>query len=60
MRAVPTPRHADRQAFPRELVDHHQQSQAPPVMRHGIHEIVAPDMVAVQRAQPNATPIVEP
>ena len=60
MGAVQASRHADRQALTRELVDHHQQSQAAAIMRLGIHEIVAPHMVPMLRAQPDTTAIVQP
>src|SRR3954468_10057738 len=35
----------DRQAFPRELVHHRQQLQAPPVGRLVVDEVIAPDVV---------------
>ena len=41
------PRHLDRQALPRELVDHHQDPKLPAVLRSLGHEVVAPHMVAM-------------
>jgi hypothetical protein len=52
--------HADRQTFSRELVDHSQQPQTAAIVRARIDEIVAPDVVRVFRAQPDAASIIEP
>lgn len=48
-----------RQAFPRELVNHRQESERPPVTRPGTYEVVAPDMIAPLRPQSNAGSIVQ-
>src|ERR1019366_3525251 len=60
MRAVQTPRHPNRQAFARVLVDHHQQPQTAPIVRPGFAEIVAPDVIAMLWAQSDAGAVVQP
>ena len=58
--AVDATGHPDRQAFPRELVDQRHQSELAAVMGLRLDEVVAPDMVAMLRSQPDAGSVVEP
>lgn len=60
MSAVQPPRHADRQTFSRKFVDHHQQPQTAAIVGARLHEVIAPQMIRMFRAQPDAAPIVEP
>jgi hypothetical protein len=48
------PRHLDRQALPRELVDHHEDPQLPAVLRPLREEVVAPHMISMQSPMPHA------
>ncbi len=54
------PRHHDRQALPRERVDHRQHAELPPVMGAVLDEVVGPDMVRPLRPQPDAGLIRQP
>src|ERR1017187_1519963 len=54
------PRHPQRQALPRVLVDHHQDAQRPSIVRHCLHKIVAPHMIRPLRPQPDTRTISEP
>ena len=42
------------------LVDQRQDAQAPAVVGLGLHEVEAPDVVAVERAQAHARAVVQP
>ena len=46
--------HHDGQAAPRELVDHAQHAERPPILGPILHEVVGPDMVGMLRPQPQA------
>ena len=48
------------EAFPGMFIDQVQHPHRPPVMRLRAHEVVAPGMVGVLKAQPHAQPVVEP
>lgn len=58
--AVDAPRHLQREARPAMLVDQRQDAQAPAVVRLSLHEVEAPDVIAVKRPQPHARAVVEP
>jgi len=47
-------RHIDRKTLSRMLIDHREHTKAPPVMRPGLHEVVAPHMVLVLGSEPYA------
>ena len=57
-KAVDATGHSDRQAFPRELVDQRHQSELATVMGLRLDEVVAPDVIAMVRSQPDAGPVV--
>ena len=59
-KAVDATRHPDRQAFPGELVDQRHQPELAAIMGLGLDEVVAPDMIAMLRSQPDAGSVVEP
>jgi hypothetical protein len=46
--AVDAPRHLQRQASPAVLVDQSQDAQAAAIVRLGLHEVEAPDVIAVK------------
>jgi len=48
------PRHINRKALPRMLVDHREHPKAPTVVRSRLDEVVAPDMVLVLGSKPHA------
>ena len=50
----------DRQALARELVDHIEHAELPPVTGAILDKIVGPDMVRVLRSQTDARTVVEP
>ena len=50
----------DRQAFPGELVDYIEHSEAPSVVGAVLNEVVGPDMVGMFRAKPDAGVLVAP
>src|SRR5450631_3798834 len=54
------PRHPQPQTFPRILVDQHQNPQGSPVVRHPLHEVIAPHLIGSLRPQPDAPTIVQP
>jgi hypothetical protein len=43
----------DRQTLPRVLVEHGQKLHGTPVVGSRAHEVIGPDMVLVQRPEPN-------
>lgn len=49
-----------RQALPRVLIDHRQDSKHSPFMSPGLNEIVGPHMILVLWPKPNARSVVEP
>ena len=53
-------RHVDRQAFAAELVDDGQHPERSTVVRAGLDEVVAPDVIATRRPEPDARTVVEP
>ena len=59
VRSGPPP-HLDRQTLPRVLVEHRQKFQDAPVVRSRAHEVIGPDVILVQRPEPDARAIVEP
>ena len=59
-KAVDATGHPDRQAFPRELVDQSHQPEFAPIVGLRFHKIVAPNMIAMLRSQPDAGSVVEP
>ena len=52
--------HLDCQTLPRVLVEHRQKLQGAAVVRSCAHEVIGPDVVLVQRPEPDARAIVEP
>ena len=52
--------HLDRHTLPRVLVEHGQQLQNSTVVRSRAHEVIGPDVILVQRPEPDARTIVEP
>jgi hypothetical protein len=54
------PADPDRQAFPAELVDHHEHPQHPAVVRAVLDEVVRPHVVRALGPEPHARPVVEP
>ena len=58
--AVDAASNSDGQALASELVDQGQQSDPTTIMGLRFNKIVAPDMIAVGRSEPDARPIVEP
>jgi hypothetical protein len=58
--AVDAPRHLQRQAGATALVDQRQDAQGSAVVGLGLHEIEAPDSVAVERTQAFARAVVQP
>ena len=54
------PSDPDRQAFPGELVDDVEHSEAPSVVGAVLNEVVGPDMVGMFRAKPDAGVLVAP
>ena len=50
----------DRHTLPRVLVEHRQQLQSSTIVRPCAHEVVGPDMITVQRPEPDARAMVEP
>ena len=50
----------DREAAPRELVDHRQHAKLAPVLSLILHEVVAPDVIWPLRPQTDARSVVEP
>jgi hypothetical protein len=46
--------HLDRQALPRELIDHHENPHLPAVLRPLREEVIAPHMVPMRRPVPDA------
>ena len=59
MRSSP-PSYLDCQTLPRVLVEHCEQLQGSPVLGPGAHEVIRPDMVIVQRPEPDAGAVVQP
>ena len=47
--AVDAPRHLQREACPAVLIDQRQDAKASPIVRLGLYEVEAPDVVAVKR-----------
>ncbi|MFB0493046.1 hypothetical protein ABIE45_005632 [Methylobacterium sp. OAE515] len=58
--AVDAPRHLQGEAGPAVLVDQRQDAQAPAVVGLSLHKVEAPDVIAVDWAQPHARTVVEP
>ena len=58
--AFDTTRHTDGQAFPGELIDQSHQTELATVMGLRLDKIVAPDMIAVLRPQPDAGSVIQP
>ena len=58
--AFSLPRHADRQAFVRELVDHVEHAILPSVVRAILDEVVGPHVIAMLRPQPDARAVRQP
>ena len=52
--------HLDCQTLPRVLVDHGQQLQGSTVVGPLTHEVVGPDMILVQRPEPDARAVAQP
>ena len=52
--------HSDRQAFPRILVQQRQQPQRPSIVGSGANKVIAPDVVAMFRAQSHTGTVVPP
>ncbi len=50
----------DRQALPRVFIEHGQKLYGTPVVGSRAHEVIGPDMVLVQRPEPDVRAIVEP
>lgn len=50
----------DGQALASELVDQGQQPDTTTIMGLRLDKIIAPDMIAMSRSEPDARPIVEP
>ena len=48
------------QAFPGELVNQGHEPEPSTIMGLRLNEVVAPDMIAVPRSQPNAGAVIEP
>jgi hypothetical protein len=59
-KAVNATSHSDRQAFPGELVNQGHEPELSTIVGLRLNEVVAPDMIAVLRSQPNAGAVVEP
>src|SRR5271169_2580512 len=59
-KAVDATSHSDRQAFPGELVNQGHEPEPSTIMGLRLNEVVAPDMIAMPRSQPNAGAVVEP
>src|SRR5271154_3746519 len=55
-KAVNATSHSDRQAFPGELVNQGHEPELSTIVGLRLNEVVAPDMIAVLRSQPNADP----
>ena len=51
---------ADREAFPRELVDDIEHPERSAIMRAVVYEVVRPDVVRPFGAQPNARAVIQP
>jgi hypothetical protein len=58
--AVDAPRHLQGEASPAVLVDQRQDAKAWAVVSLSLHEVEAPDVIAVERTQPHAGTVVEP
>lgn len=52
--------HLQPEAGPAVLVDQPQDAQALAVVRLGLHEVDAPDVITVKRTQPHAGALVQP
>lgn len=58
--AVDATRHTDGQTFPGKLIDQGHQAELAAVMGLCLDKIVAPDMIAVLRPQPDAGSVIQP
>ena len=58
--AVDPARHPDGQAFAGELIDQGHQPELAAIVGLGLHEVVAPHVIASLRPEPDAGSIVEP
>jgi hypothetical protein len=58
-KAVNATSHSDRQAFPGELVNQGHEPELSTIVGLRLNEVVAPEMIAVLRSQPNAGAVVE-
>src|ERR1035441_2617707 len=51
-------RHADRQAFSRVFIDQRQHPQRSPIVRHGTHEVVAPNVIRPLWPEPHTRAVI--
>ncbi len=58
--AVNATGHPDRKALPGELVDQRHQSELSPIMGLRLDEVIAPNMIAMLRPQPDTRSVIEP
>ena len=50
----------DRQTLPRVLVEYRQESDRPAIVRSRANEVIGPDVILMERTEPDARTIVEP